>query len=132
MTTHEFTCTDCKQHKTHTDEHTTGYATFGGSNAKVCFACCGLRDAAYMAKHGKNTMYLTLKQLPGDNFKSWQVTNWPGTLAITVSMRRKGRHNIAGCRYDVWFRFQGRDWHGVQYGDNTQLCRVKRLKVVSA
>ena len=104
---------------------------FGDSDDKVCFACCGKRDETDMLERGKATMYLSLKQLPGDNFKSWQVSNWPGTLAITVSMRREGRHNIAGKRYDVWFRFHGRKWHGTQYGDNTQICHVKRLKAAT-
>lgn len=123
--THEFDCADCKQHKSHTSELTTGYATFGDSDDKVCFECCGKRDADSMAEHGKATMYLT----GANESQGWaHVSNWPGTLQIRVRRIRKGRHNIAGCRYDVWFAFQGAEWHGTQFGDNTQICRVKRLK----
>jgi hypothetical protein len=53
---------------------------------------------------------------------------WPGTLKIRCGVRT-GRHNIAGKRYDVWFVGpDGKNWHGVTYGDNTQICRVRRLK----
>jgi hypothetical protein len=43
--------------------------------------------------------------------------------------RTTGRHNIAGVRYDVWFRGpDGHVWWGVQYGDMTQICHCKRTK----
>ena len=89
-----------------------------------CFRCCGDTDAQEMRKTGKATLYLcdaSWKQGYG------HVANWPGTLKLPVNHLRKGRHNIARVRYDVWFRFEGTGWHGVQYGDNTQIVHCRRV-----
>lgn len=101
---------------------TTGYGvTHDGF--KRCFACCGDDDRKDMIETGKATLYLTR----GAD-KSWKVTNWPGTASWPCSVS-KGEHNLAGVRYDV--RFIGPDkrvWAGTQYGDETQICRCRRLK----
>ena len=99
----------------------TGYATDKDGN-KICYSCCGKEDAEYMRVNGKNTLYLT-----SNGETSGHVSNWPGTLKIPCHIKR-GRHNIARYRYDVWFKFEGRTWHGVQYGDNTQIVHCKRTK----
>ena len=73
-----------------------------------------------MTEHGRIMLYLS----------NGEVMNWPGTLRFPAHVR-KGRHNIAGSRYDVWFAGpDGFQWHGVQYGDNTQICHCKRTKQV--
>ena len=56
------------------------------------------------------------------------VTDWPGVLKfqgyVTI-----GSHNLAGRRVDVWFAdSDGREWHGVNYGHNSQLCHCRRLR----
>lgn len=89
--------------------------------ARVCYKCCAVTDRADMDETGRATLYLTHDDAV--------VTNWPGTLRFIVRRIRKGRHNIAGTRYDVWFTVGNRIWHGVQYGDNTQIVHCKRLKV---
>ena len=88
-----------------------------------CFACCGKRDKEGMLETGRAVLYLSRSQIDGE----WHVSNWPGTLKIWCQVSR-GRHNIAGVRYDVRFIFGGKQWSGVQYGDNTQICRCRRLK----
>jgi len=90
----------------------------------VCFECCGDQDRASMRQTGRAVLYLS--KIGAD----WFVSNWPGTLRICTNFPGVcvGRHNIAGRRYDVWFNFEGCLWHGVTYGDNTQLCHVKRTK----
>lgn len=116
-----FTCHDCGQNKPlKIDGVGTGYATDGQGNL-VCYDCCGEQDQAYMRQNGKNMLYLV------QDGQNWHVTNWPGTLKLPCGVR-VGRHNIAGKRYDVWFRFEGTEWHGVKYGDNTQICHCRRLK----
>jgi len=122
MAVHEFKCSDCNEDKRYESPHTTGYGTFDG--LKVCFDCCGKRDEKNMDETGKATLYLA-KRGP-----YWYVSNWPDTLKICINFPgvRKGRHNIAGVRYDVWFNFGGFRWHGTQYGDRTQLCHCKRTK----
>jgi len=59
------------------------------------------------------------------------LTNWPGTLRFDPHYIKKGRHNIAGTRYDVWFPGpDGHIWHGINYGENTQITHCKRTKQV--
>ena len=99
-----------------------GYGYDNDSKAIVCYECCAIKDENYMKEHGKIIMYLTGK----DNKK--EVTNWPGSLRIVVRYSKEGKHNIARVRQDVWFDFDGFLWHGVQYGDNTQLCYCRKTK----
>ena len=88
---------------------------------KVCYECCGKRDAEQLAALEPGTpMYLYLS---GE-----YVTNWPGTLKIRIIGQRTGRHNIAGTQTNVWFRYGGRNYHGTQYGNDSEICRVTALK----
>lgn len=99
-----------------------GFSTgYGGDRylaTRHCFECCGDTDKAHMRDKGKATLYLSDKK----------ITNWPGTLELIPGRIKTGSHNIAGKRYDVWFTFEGKPWHGVQFGDNTQILHCKRIK----
>lgn len=128
---------------------------------KVCYQCCAKEDFANMLKTGKFTGYLTMETevtdfMPSERIvkegwrryvkSSWgnrakefyarniRVTNWPGSLTLPVYYMRVGSHNMANCRYDVWFEVANPDtnqlerWHGVCYGDNTQICHCTRTK----
>jgi len=99
----------------------TGYATTPEGD-RVCYDCCATVDREFMREKRKNTLYLTKKG------GKWGVSNWCGTLFLPCGTPRKGRHNIARTRYDVWFSFEGQSWHGVQYGDMTQICHCRRVK----
>lgn len=91
---------------------------------KHCIPCCGERDRRSMVKHGRATLYLTYDRSKG---VGGEITNWPGNLRFACRVRI-GRHNIAGRRYDAWFTGpDGREWHGVQYGDWTQIIHCKRI-----
>lgn len=100
----------------------TGY----GTNEKdeiVCYSCCAEIDKQWMRDKGKITLYLT------GQAGAREVTNWPGTLRFPARGYKQSPHNIARYRYDVWFNGpDGHVWHGVQYGDNTQLIHCKRTK----
>ena len=123
MKEHHFVCVDCGKEKIHVDSFTTGYGVDPAGN-KVCYACCGKCDLADMSATGRAVLYLT-EDGPEGTF----VSNWPGTLKIRVKFLRKGFHNIAGSRTDVWFTdSDGRQWHGVNYGHNSQLCHCRRLR----
>lgn len=101
-----------------------GYAADGPDEKPICYDCCGKRERARMIETGRATLYLVHKR--GDI--RGEVTDWPGTLRF-MGYVSQGRHNMAGRRYDI--RFTGPDgaqWHGTQYGDNTQICHCKRLK----
>lgn len=95
----------------------------------VCYACCGVRDRRDMIETGRATLYLTHDRIssPAYPYADGHVSNWPGTLKLRARVKR-GAHNIARYRYDVWFSFDGAQWHGVQYGDNTQICHCRRVK----
>lgn len=75
----------------------------------------GERDYLYLSK---------------DKDGKWEVTNWPGTFRRPIFNNRpqKGNHNFARTRYDVWFKVGENFFHGVQYGDFTQVCHIKCLK----
>jgi hypothetical protein len=94
----------------------------------ICYSCCAEQDKASMIATGKATLYLTRTSHGDDASPIWHVTNWPGSLRYYASVR-KGAHNLARWRYDAWFT--GPDnatWHGVTYGDNTEICRCRRTK----
>ena len=113
------TCDDCKQEIVRpVGDGGTGYGDVDGKI--VCYACCGKLDAEYMRTHDKISLYL--------NTATQTVSNWPGTLRFASGPIRVGRHNIAGKRYDCWFVAVGANWHGVQYGDNTQIVRCRKVK----
>lgn len=122
MKTHNFTCSRCHEDKEHVSDTTTGYGT-NKAGEKICFACCAIVDREQMDKEGKAVLYLS------QDSKVWRVTNWPGSLSLPVLSHTKGKHNLAGVRYDVWFRDRtGALWHGTQYGDDTMICHCKRIK----
>jgi hypothetical protein len=113
-----FKCSRCEQVKPVQTEGGTGYA-LQDNGAPVCYACCAELDKEYMREHGKISLYLADRD----------VTNWPGSLRFPVWSIKKSPHNIARWRYDAWFNGpDGHVWHGVQYGENTQLIHCKRTK----
>lgn len=101
---------------------TTGYGT-DSEGRRHCYACCAERDRQSMRETGRATLYLVKRD------DGWHATNWPGSLDIKLHAEpRKGYHNMARYRYDVWFDAFGRSWHGVQYGDNTQILHCRSVK----
>lgn len=109
---------DCGHAESPHSDFTTGYGTDPETGKRHCYACCAERDKQRMRDDGRITLYLTDRT----------VTNWPGSLKIPVHHLRKGAHNMARTRYDVWFSFEGALWHGVQYGENTQICHCRKTK----
>ena len=138
-----FTCVRCGEEKPINTSGGTGYA--GDIGNPTCYSCCADLDRESMIETGKATLYLacepaskafdngrpftpaTINKGHGRSRKG-TVSNWPGTLAFSASVDYS-RHNIARWRYDA--HFIGPDgfwWHGVTYGDNTQICHCKRTK----
>jgi hypothetical protein len=118
-------CDVCGNEIVKPDSFTTGYGV-DTEGRKVCYQCCAIRDREDMRNTGKAVLYLAT-----DDKGRYQVTNWPGSLKIGTGRPRIGKHNWAGFRLDVWFAFEGRVWHGTQYGGYTQLCHCKRTKAVA-
>lgn len=90
----------------------------------ICYACAGQEDREALLAlpiGGKYMAYLI--KLEG----KWYVANWPSTMKYPCVVR-KGKHNIAGTRYDVWFSVGGQNYWGVTYGEFTQICHIKRVK----
>lgn len=130
-----FWCDQCHNIKT-ANKGEIGYG-IDTNGDKICYDCCGVMEAQQMLKTGKIMLYLTCTNksrgaMTTNDFDAWReknyVSNWPGSLKIKLNGLNIGRHNIAGKRYDVWFTFKGQQWHGVTYGDNTQICHCKRTK----
>ncbi len=119
-----FKCSDCRKTITNTDKSTSGYGIYPNGD-KVCFSCCAYRDLASMRDTGKITLYLS-----GNSQIGYKLGNWPGTLSLRPASYRVGKHNIARTRIDVWFVLDGFWWHGIQYGDFSQLCYCKKTKQV--
>lgn len=121
-----FYCSRCARLRSHTLRNTitTGYATAANDpDRKTCFACCAKVDAEYMRSNARITLYLTGER------GAEVISNWCGTLKMKADYVRRGKHNLARTRYDVWFRdTSGARWYGVQYGENTQLIHCRKLK----
>lgn len=104
-----------------------GYGTTP-EGQRLCYDCCAWSAGADMVRHGDTVLYLTGPYNDRDSTKTWKVTNWPGTLIFRPTYVSKGRHNMAGTRYDVWFCGpDGHEWHGINIGDN-EILRCKRTK----
>lgn len=117
-------CSKCENNIVEHSSCGTGYG-IDKDNNKVCYVCCAEQDKEHMRTTGHIVLYLVKEE------RRLAVTNWPDSLSFVVSYYKTGRHNIAGVRYDVWFMFEGQQWHGVQYGDNTELCHCRRNKTTS-
>ena len=122
---------DCGHEPSKCADITNGYG-ITSDGKKHCYDCVAKIDRDSMTETGRATLYLTQENSglrpPSGSHGHAQVCNWPGSLSYRAYVKR-GRHNIAGVRYDVWFRdHENRQWHGVQYGDNTQICHCKRIK----
>lgn len=129
---------DCGHPPSPHSSFTTGYGQ-DSEGKTFCYECFARRDTEQMIRDGKITLYLTeankqdtapngFNGLNGQKVSRWQVTNWPASLKFNAYVT-KGRHNIAGTRYDAYFTGPNNtQWHGVTIGDNTQLCHCKRLK----
>lgn len=121
-----FICSKCKKTYPININLTTGYGINPDTQECVCYTCCGQVDRENMIKNGRIILYLSDKKYHPDYY---EITNWPGSLKFKTAIFSEGKHNWAGKSYHVWFK--GPDdyiWHGVQYGDNTQLCHCKRTK----
>lgn len=104
-----------------TDSVTTGYGIDSEGN-KICFACCAEADKHHMRENGRITLYFS----PGDRGGRGKVSNWPGSLVWENVHYTIGGHNWGLKRYDCWFWFENCEWHGVRYGDNTELLHCKQ------
>ena len=104
-----------------------GFSGYGKTvDGKIlCYDCCGKQaeeDFDSMPANEKTFLYLTSAN------GEMCVTDWTGRFRIPVHRYRKGRHNIARTRTDVWFQRNGKNYHGVNYGEFSQICHSKQVK----
>ena len=78
----------------------------------TCYACCAESEKEYMIENGRIELYLIWTN------NKLEAVNWPGTL----------RFPITKVRYDVWFDFDGYEWHGVKYGNDSEICHCRKTK----
>ena len=116
-------CSMCKE-ICQTEGIVPGYATTR-TGKRVCYDCVGKIDREELENlpiGGKITQYLVKEG------NEYYISNWPGTLKIRIWHVKKGNHNIAGTRSDVWFCYATNLFHGVQYGNCSQICHITRVK----
>jgi len=111
---------DCGHEPSPHNVHTTGYGE-DADGKRYCYACCGEREREDMKASGRAFLYLA-----GPETAPY-VTDWPGTFKLPVLAMKRGRHNVAGVRTDVWFIFNGQRWHGTRMGDNGTYVRCRRI-----
>jgi hypothetical protein len=129
------TTLDCGHAPSPHSSFTTGYGE-SRDGRRICYECCAALDRQDMLETGRATLYLCRTQavvgsgsIPPGFIRggTWKATNWPGSLSFPISHLTEGRHNIAGKRFDAWFTGpDGNVWHGVQYGENTQILHCRR------
>lgn len=102
---------------------------------RICYKCCANQDREEMRRDGRITLYLTGVAPLGKDVSwiidpRWKIANWPGSLEFRPMGQnvKVGCHNMAGVRYDTWFVFEGYVWHGVSFGDNSELLYCHRTK----
>jgi hypothetical protein len=82
-----------------------------------------------MRENGQYLFYLLDNQdktcLYNERFS---IVNYNNSVVFNNIWVKKGKHNFAGTRYDAWFVFEGYWWHGVNYGENSQLIHCKKTK----
>lgn len=103
----------------------TGYGTDRNTGVKTCYTCIGKNDERALSGANvgdKFTHYLTKKG--GEYF----VCNWPSSMKFRVYGVRKGRHNMAGSRYDVNFSRGGKNFIGTNYGEDSQILHIRCIK----
>ena len=110
---------------------TTGYGR-DAEGRTFCYECAARMDRESMIETGKATLYLV--ERPSGILGTFDpvrrfITNWPESLEFPIGRFRKGKHSIARTRYDAWFTGpDGKQWHAVQYGENTQIAHCQRVK----
>jgi hypothetical protein len=111
--------------------HTSGGTGYGYDerNKPICYACCGeldrkALDALEVGEYW--TAYVTPVDVNGAT--RYKVSNWPGSISLVGFGQRKRYGGGLGVdRVDVWFKFNGKNFWGVNRGDN-QILRVRRVK----
>ena len=108
----------------------TGYGVKYKTKRKICYACCGINDYKRLEnmKIGDKAVYYLNVYLSEKKGEQACVSNWCGTMKFPIHYVRKGFHNLAYVRRDVWFSYKGNKFHGTQYGNLSELCYIKRIK----
>jgi hypothetical protein len=121
------TILDCGHKPSPHGPYTTGYAYNVTDDKTLCYDCAAKIEHQYMLDNNKTVLYLVRNTSELNPF--YEVTDWPGKLRFRVRHMKTGRYNLARKAYHVWFTGPNNtNWHGVTYGDNTQLCHCKRIK----
>jgi hypothetical protein len=58
------------------------------------------------------------------------LSNGVNTLKIMIDSVKKSNNRMFGLRYDIWFKYAGKNWHGIKMGNdyfNVVKCKVKKV-----
>jgi hypothetical protein len=99
----------------------TGYGVDPKTNAKICYACCGVNDRKSLidGEIGERFCFY---------YSNGMIVNWPNSLKIAPRYTRYSRHNWGLKRTDVWFSLEGHQFWGYIIGSNTEIIHIKKIK----
>lgn len=144
-------CEGCKNTFRTYDEMHSVYLC-GCVTKRLCDKCTALHAYKVLTETGKVNLYLTMHQTYSqpDDTKGWKLAQRPDgghfwykdlkvehgipMLWFIPHIFKVGRHNLSRWRYDVsfwvpnWTTKKLDLWVGVNYGDNSQVCRCRRTK----
>ncbi len=122
---YKFHCDYCKEDKEYISTTPTGFIKY--HNKTICFGCYTRIDIDNMRITGKGILRLHREDtLPSEPLR-YTMRNL-GTLRLPVNRIITKNYVKHSTRRDIWFDLYDQIWHGVQYGDFTQLCHCRRLK----
>jgi hypothetical protein len=59
-----------------------------------------------------------------------RLSNGSNTFYVDIDIVKKSDNKMFGTRYDMWFKYDGKNWHGVKMGNdyfNVVKCKVKKI-----
>lgn len=114
------------------EKSTTGYGLRDGK--KYCFTCCAELDKRDLRETGVLQGYITYRQKPTSGsygteyLEDGAFTNWPGSFRLPVAYVKKSFSAAGGIRTDFWVMFEGRRYHGTNYGYSSQIATIRLVK----
>jgi hypothetical protein len=88
-------------------------------NLLCCESCVTDIDKSDMNNKNEIELYLDGSRL----------SNGSNTFNIMIDVMKKSNNKMFGDRWDFWFKFGSKNWHGVKMGNdyfNVVRCKVKK------
>ena len=92
----------------------------------VCYDCAGKMDADTLEslKPGEWMDLYLVNDVDGN----YWVQNWPGSLKFNIYPPPHWQAQSFRNWYDIWFFFRNNRYHGVKYGNNTEIVHIQKVR----